>query len=133
VGCDIAGPEIKAGCNSRRCNGKECCLMQYYWEVQDAMVIKTGIRLGTTDWTDKLTIDVDEDSIGDRYLVRLFGPFEDLDLPEDQRKDFRLFVVVRHLEGTVSLQLLVQDATDDAFLNSNAFGAEKYNIGPVNV
>lgn len=68
---------------------------------------------------------------GSHYVCELHGPFYDTDVPVDAVGDSRIFVVYRKLRGQVTLAYLVQDADDDAFLNSTAMGAEKYDTGPV--
>lgn len=80
------------------------------------------LRLGENDYTTTLRIAED---VSRPYLCTLYGPFVDRDagLPSE----LRIFVVHRYLEGTHSLDLLVQDTDDDAFLNSHAEGTEKYH------
>lgn len=105
----------------------------FSYEAQDAVVSKLGIRLGDPDGrADRLDIARDDER---GYLCQLFGPFVDLDAAVP--KDLRIFVVVRELDTesghSTTLNLLVQDADDDAFLNHNAEGAEKYDVGVVNL
>ena len=69
--------------------------------------------------------------VGNRYRCELHGPFYDVSSVDPG--DHRIFVVYRYLRGHESLQILVQDADDDTFLNSNAWGAERYNVGPLDL
>lgn len=109
--------------------------MLYSWEVSDAVMYKTGIRLRVTEWTNKLVIEKSEHANFCRrpdvpYECALFGPFQDPDAPEP--RDTRIFVVVREIgKDHTTLQLLVQDHDDDAFLIPSAEGVEKYDKGLV--
>lgn len=60
------------------------------------------------------------------YTNELIGPFAD---PENE--DVRLFLSHRMLDGTETVNLLVQDADDDAFLNGDAEGTERYPTHPL--
>jgi len=60
------------------------------------------------------------------YYSELNGPWMD---PEDG--DVRIFIHYRVLEGQETIVLLLQDATDDAFLIPRADGIEKYRAGEI--
>ena len=95
------------------------------FEVCRMMNQATGIAVTDSLECAAKTILVDRDP-SRSYKCVLYGPLRD----EDNR-DVRLWIMYRKLEGDVTLQLLVQDQDDDVFLNSNALGAEKYEVGCV--
>lgn len=95
------------------------------YEVTRHLRRATSIDLVATPMTKTLVIAVDA---GRPHLCMLFGPYRDR---TDEPYDTRIFVVYRSLEGHRSLQLLVQDADDDCFLNHNAEGAERWDVGNV--
>ena len=54
----------------------------------------------------------------------LIGPLHDPD-----NRDVRIFINHRYYDGETTCSLVVQDRTDDCFLNSTAEGTEKYQHG----
>jgi hypothetical protein len=102
--------------------------MASMYDIKRKIAAETGVVLVAAAPSDRYTVQPSVLQIGHHpnrdYYCELIGPYLDADNP-----DVRVFIEHRRVDGTETVTLLVQDATDDAILNSTADGIEKYRAG----
>lgn len=91
------------------------------WEVAELVRQKTGLRLVQTPFTHARKTDGNE-----HFEDWLYGPYL---ADDDETRIFVDYVLHKGAQGP-EMRLVVQDCEDD-FLNANAEGAERYNLGVI--